>query len=133
MLLITSAGKPSILQAQLQPYDGVHLLANAGKRVAIANIAAKNDTVLNTAIANLKAEVARLSGNVAEPTVVRVMAPDPTKPIVVQVLWANAAAPTKSSYLVGDAYALAATDSQFATTFTAVMVEIARQAGLTLS
>ena len=118
-----------ILSAELLPYDGTHLLATGGKRVALNDLKTKRttDAQLDALLTALVAEVKRQKNTTAEPRIVSVQAPDPTKPVVASVQFVD-----KISHVVRDCFVLASTDLTFATVLQQVMGEVARQAGLTV-
>jgi hypothetical protein len=133
--LILGTGKPGILQANMLPYDGQHLLATGGRQVSELNVTKKatDDAAFDGMLTSLKAEIARLSGNADAFGILHVSAPDPAKPVSIQVLWQETADKESSSYAIKDAYALAATDTQFAQVFGTAMAIIAGLAGLTVT
>lgn len=108
-----------LVQASLLPYDGTHLLATGRK------IVNKKDEAL---VASVVAEAKRLSGKETDVKLVRVMAPEPSKPVMLHVLFAD-----NSTHIEKDCYAKAATDAVFASAFSATMAAIASLAGLTVS
>ena len=117
--------KSGQVQASLLPYDGAHLLATGTKRLNMAALPAEVMTAL-------KAEITRLSGKADAPELVQVMAQDPSKPVMVQVLFPRAT-PAVAPYRIADAFALCGTDAQFAGVFGQVMASIAQLAGCTVS
>lgn len=108
-----------LVQASLLPYDGTHLLATGRKMVN------KKDEAL---VASVAAEAKRLSGKDAEVKLVRVMAPEPSKPVMLQVIFAD-----NSVHMEKDCYAKAAQDAVFAEKFNATLNAIATLAGLTVA
>lgn len=123
-IVLPTEDKPKgVIQAQLLPYDGTNLLALGGKRVLKSLPSAESATT--QMLDNLKAEVARLSGNTSAPLQIMVSAQDPTKPVRATVRFAN-----RKMHNIEDCFALAATDSKFAGVLNATLSEIARIAGL---
>jgi hypothetical protein len=123
-IVLPTEGKPKgVIQAQLLPYDGTNLLALGGKRVMkpLPSLESATTQMLD----NLKAEVARLSGNASAPLQIMVSAQDPTKPVKATVRLAD-----RKMHNIEDCFALAATDSSFATVLGSTLAEIARIAGL---
>jgi hypothetical protein len=133
--LILGTGKPGILQADLLPYDGQHLLATGGKRVSEVKLVQKatTDAPIAAMLTALNAEITRLSGNADAFNILTVSAPDPAKPVSIAVLWQAIGDKKSASYVIKDAYALAATDPQFAGVFSSTMAAIAGLAGLTVA
>ncbi len=136
--LLTKAGK-TMLQASLAPCDGTHLLATSTKRVFVADIDAEaaTDAATAAALADLRAEVQRLAaaaGIEAAAEILQVNAPDPTKPVNAQVLFAQPAGqPNVPPLRIPDCFAKAAADAQFAAVFQETLALVARLAGLSVS
>jgi hypothetical protein len=128
-VILPGDGKPGMLQANLLPYDGQHLLATGEKRVFVTNLAARRstDAPLDAMLTALVTEVKRQAKTESEPKMVNVMAMEPSKPVVAMVMFAEG-----KPYRVDDCFALADTDHQFGQVFNQVMGEVARQAGLTV-
>jgi hypothetical protein len=123
-IILPTEDKPKgTIQAQLLPYDGTNLLALGGKRVMKPLPSAESATT--QMLDNLKAEVARLSGNTSAPHHIMVSAQDPTKPVRASVRFVD-----KKMHNIADCFALATKDKVFATVFNATLVEIARLADL---
>jgi hypothetical protein len=119
-----------VLSAELLPYDGTHLLATGGKRVALNDLKTKRttDAQLNALLTALVAEVKRQKNTTAEPRIISVYAPDPSKPVVATVQFVD-----KTSHVVRDCFALCGTDATFAQVFQSVLGGIAGQAGLSVA
>ena len=128
-VMIPTETHQGILSAELLPYDGAHLLATGGKRVALNDLKTKRvtDAQLNAMLTAIVAEVKRQKNTTVEPRIISVMAPDPTKPVMASVQFVD-----KTSHVVRDCFVLASTDSTFAVILQQVMGEVARQAGLTV-
>ena len=118
-----------ILSAELLPYDGEHLLATGAKRVALNDLKTKRttDAQLNAMLTALVDEVKRQKNTTAEPRIVSVQAPDPSKPVVASVQFTD-----KTAHVIRDCFVLASTDLTFAGALQQVLGEVARQAGLTV-
>jgi hypothetical protein len=72
-------------------------------------------------------EVKRQKNTTAEPRIVSVQAPDPSKPVVASVQFTD-----KTAHVIRDCFVLASTDLTFAGALQQVLGEVARQAGLTV-
>ena len=118
-----------VLSAELLPYDGTHLLATGGKRVALTDLKTKRttDAQLDAMLTAITAEVKRQKNTTVEPRIVSVQAPDPTKPVVASVQFVD-----KTNHIVRDCFTLAGTDQTFGMVLQQVLGEVARQAGLTV-
>ena len=121
-LAVFADGKVS---AQLLPFDGSHLLATGGIGVNGKQLSAPT-------LAALITEAKRQAATTVAPKMIQVMAQDPTKPVTAQILFADTDPKTKP-HRIADCYALAGTDTQFATVFGTVLAEVAGLAGLTVS
>lgn len=106
----------SFVQASLLPYDGTHLLATGGK------IVNKQDAGL---VASVAAEAKRLAGKDIAVKLVNVLAQDPAKPVVLNVVFADGTRHTEK-----DCFAKAREDEAFASAFSAALAGIAALAGL---
>lgn len=130
---IQNAGVMKMLQANLLPYDGTHLLATGQKRVNELDLATKmeSDANLSAVITSIKAEIARLSGHSEDFHIMQINAGDPSKPVTATIMWdkpeTGEAIPM---YRIADCFALCASDTQFAGVFQNTMGEIARLGGL---
>ena len=129
-VIFPTSAKKGILQANLLPYDGTHLLAAGGKRAFVNDIVAarSTDSVLDGVLTSLVAEVQRQSSKTSAPQIIQVNAQDPTGKVSAQVIFEG-----HSVYRIADCYALCATDEIFAGVFLSMMGEVARLAGLTIS
>lgn len=105
-----------LAQASLLPYDGTHLLATGRKMVN-----KKDDALVSSVVAEAK----RVSGKTADVKIVRVMAQDPSKPVMLQVVFSD-----DSVHIVKDCYTKAAEDAVFASAFNSTMAAIAGLGGL---
>jgi len=116
-----------VLSAELLPYDGTHLLATGGKRVALNDLKTKRttDAQLDALLTAIVAEVKRQKNTTVEPRIVSVQAPDPTKPVVATVQFMD-----KTSHVVSDCFTLCGTDATFAQVFQSVLGGVAQLAGL---
>jgi hypothetical protein len=126
-IFLTTKDKPNgFLQATLQPYDGTHLLSTGGKRVFQPNLVtarAANPT-LDSALTALLAEAQRIAGETVAVSLVTISAPDPAKPVGIQVFFADG-----KHHNIPDGFALAAGDTTFAGVFSNVMAALAELAG----
>jgi hypothetical protein len=77
-------------------------------------------------ITSLVAEVKRQAATESTPNVIQVSAPDPAKPVTAMIVFPR---PEKPHH-IASCFALAATDSTFATVLSQTMAEIARLGGL---
>jgi hypothetical protein len=119
-----------ILSAELLPYDGAHLLATGSKRVAVNDLKTKRttDAQLDAMLTAIVAEVKRQKNTTAEPRIISVQAPDPSKPVVATVQFVD-----KTNHIVRDCFALCGTDATFAQVFQSVMGGVAQLAGLSVA
>ena len=126
-IILPHDGKPGILQGNLLPYDGQHLLATGGKRVVQANLiqARQNSPALDGMIVMAIAEVKRQAAKDVEPSIISVFAPDPAKPVTAQILFSD-----NTSHRIPDCFALAGTDPTFANVLGTVLATVAVLAGL---
>lgn len=120
-------GAQGSLFATLLPYDGTHLLATGGKRVAIPSLKAPSPAVASL-ISSLTTELARQSKNTATLSKLYVTAPDPAHPVSIRAEFAD-----HTNYTIKDAFTLAGTDSIFAGVFTTALGTLATMAGLTVT
>ena len=118
-----------VLSAELLPYDGAHLLATGAKRVALNDLKTKRttDAQLDALLTALVAEVKRQKNTTAEPRIISVQAPDPSKPVVATVQFVD-----KTSHVVRDCFGLCGKDKTFAQVFQSVMGGVAQLAGLSI-
>jgi hypothetical protein len=114
-----------VINATMQPFDAAtgHLLATGEVH---ARAKADNQTVAPV-IASIRATIARLSGNQSDLRLVNVSAPAPSQPVRIM-----AAFESGPPYIIRDAFALAATDQDFAATLQATMAEVATIANLSV-
>ena len=126
-VMLPVANHQGILSAELLPYDGTHLLATGGKRVALNDLKTKRttDAQLDALLTAIVAEVKRQKNTTVEPRIVSVQAPDPTKPVVATVQFMD-----KTSHVVRDCFTLCGTDATFAQVFQSVLGGVAQLAGL---
>lgn len=110
-----------LVQASLLPYDGQHLLATNRRTV---NISENTQTLINAVILEIK----RLSGKTVDVKFIRVIAPEPSKPIILHVTFSD-----NTTHIVQDCLALAGNDNTFAAVFNSALANIASLAGLTIS
>lgn len=115
--------KTGMTQGTLLPYDGTHLLATGDKHPEIGS------RFSPAAFATLDAAITALTGKAEQAELVQVFAPDPAKPVMVQVIWPQST--NLVPHRIMDAFALADTDPQFAQALGVVLAEFARLAGLT--
>ena len=115
--------------ATLLPYDGAHLLATGGKPVRVENLLTKRaeDATFDGEVTAIIAEIERQASKTGLCTL-SVYGGDPARPVVAIAEFAD-----HTRHTIADCYALAGTDTVFAGVFQAAMVEIARQAGLTVT
>ena len=124
-IVFPNANRPNgSLQGRLLPFDGQHLLATGGRNVRQALPADALTATLDT----LKAECKRQASKTADPLFVTVMASDPANPVVANIVFDD-----RSSHVIRDCFALAATDAVFGGVLQAVMAKVADLAGLTIT
>jgi hypothetical protein len=126
-IILPAGDKTGILQANLLPYDGQHLLATGGKRVSQLNLPAARaaNPALAAMLSAIVSEVKRQSNKAVEPAIISVIASDPSKPVVAQVMFTD-----KTSHRIADCFALAGTDATFAGVLNTVLGTVAVMAGL---
>ena len=120
-------GTQGSLFATLLPYDGEHLLATGGKRVAIPSLKAPSAPVA-TLVTALTTELARQSKKTSPLSKLYVMATDPSRPVVIRAEFVD-----HTTYDIKDAFALVGTDTVFAGVFTTALGTLATLAGLTVT
>lgn len=128
-LRVVLSGEAQYLHAHLLPYNGSHVLQAQPRLVRIVDLAAKRpqDAQLDAVLSALEAEAKRHAGT-AEVRSVSVQAGSPERPVVVVIEKGEGQEP----YLIRDCFALAATDTQFATVLNGTLAEIARLASTTV-
>jgi hypothetical protein len=129
-IFLPTVEKPKgFIGGNLLPYDGTHLLATGGRRLFVGDLAAKRtqDAQLDSMLTALEVEVQRQAGKTVAVKFISTTAPDPAKPVVAQVAFADG-----SFHRIPDCFALCGTDQTFAGVFLSAMAEIARQAGLSV-
>jgi ribosomal protein S12 methylthiotransferase accessory factor YcaO len=118
---------PVTFAAVLLPFDGTNLLAT-GRKVVATDVSRKSaDALFNTMLSAMETELARQSGNESGLVELRVTASDPARPVAATVSFADG-----KRHTIRDCFALCGTDPTFAAAFSGAMVEIARQAGLSV-
>jgi hypothetical protein len=124
-IVLPTAEKPKgIINARLLPYDGANLLATGHKDVRA--ILPSVDAATTAMVEALIAEVKRQAGTESAPNVIQVSAPDPAKPVTAMIVFPRPEKPHR----IASCFALAATDSTFATVLSQTMAEVARLGGL---
>lgn len=114
------------LTARLLPYDGTRLLALGGTSVRPTKVASLRQNPQVAAILDaLEGKVAIMADNTSGLRTLRVMAPDPAKPV-----GAIATFQSGRPHRIADCFSLCATDPAFAQIFTTTMGLLATLAGL---
>lgn len=130
-IFLPSTEQPKgLITANLQPFDGTHLLATGGKSLKLTDLSTKRttDTALDGMLTAIVAEVQRQAKKTAAVRTVTVRAPDPTKPVSTVAIFED-----NTIHRIQDCFALEGTDTVFAGVFNSTLGEIARLAGLTVA
>lgn len=118
--------------AGFYPYDGIGSLLATDRPPALTINNAVNQIekypLIPILFSNLEVELSRLSGYSNNLISLRVIAPDPKRPVKIIVTYTE-----RRLYVIDDAYALCATDSTFASVFSSAMGMISILAGLQVS
>lgn len=124
-IILPREGRKGTLIAVLNPYDAdTQILLATGLRRVQVGLPTESEALID-AIEAAIAEVQRIANTNSEVADITVTAHDPKLPVGIAIRFTEG-----KGHAIKDAFALASTDSQFATAFTTVMAAVASEAGL---